>query len=182
MEPILPITLATLRIRDESPDDRGAIAALTIAAFAPLAISSHTEHFIVDALRAAGALSLLLVAEVDGRLVGHVAFSPLTISDGTAGWYGLGPVSVLPACQRMGIGSALVRAGLTRLKAMGAGGSCLVGHPAYYRRFGFDNVGGLGLPGVPAEVFFALSFDGRLPQGTVSFHAGFAASGPQPRA
>ncbi len=166
-------------IRNETPADIEAIAAVTIAAFRTLAVSEHTEQFIIDALRAAGALSISLVAEVDGRVVGHVAFSPVTASDGTPGWYGLGPVSVLPEYQRQGIGTALIEAGLARLKRMGARGCCLVGHPDYYRRFGFENAPGLVLDGVPPEVFFALAFDGSIPQGNVSFHEAFRAEGPQ---
>jgi putative acetyltransferase len=167
-----------VRIRNETSADVGAIAEVTIAAFQTLAISRHTEQFIVAALRAADALSLSLVAEVDGRVVGHIAFSPVTMSDGTPDWYGLGPVSVLPECQRQGIGGALIREGIARLQARGARGCCLVGHPEYYRRFGFQNPRGLVHAGVPPEVFFTLSWDGRLPQGSVEFHAGFAAEGP----
>lgn len=167
-----------LLIRPETPADVESIAAVTEIAFRTLAISSHTEQFIVAALRAAQALTVSLVAEMDGRVVGHIAFSPVTISDGSPQWYGLGPVSVLPDLQRQGIGSALVNEGLARLKALGARGCCLVGHPEYYRRFGFENTPGLGYEGVPAEFFFALSFDGHLPQGTVEFHEAFEAKGP----
>jgi putative acetyltransferase len=165
-----------ISIRDERPEDANAIAEVTKAAFASLAISSHTEQFIVAALRAAGVLTVSLVAERDGCLVGHIAFSPVAMSDGTPGWYGLGPVSVLPACQRQGIGTVLIQAGLSRLISLEARGCCLVGHPEYYRRFGFANAPGLGLDGVPPEVFFALPFDGRLPQGTVAFHPAFSAT------
>lgn len=165
-------------IRDETPADIAAIGAITAAAFASLEISNHTEHFIVEALRAAGALSVSLVAEIDGEVVGHVAFSPVKISAGTAGWYGLGPVSVRPDCQRQGIGKALIAEGLGRLRRLGAAGSCLVGHPDYYRQFGFDNAPDLLVEGVPAEFVFALSFAGDLPQGSVTFHAGFSAIGP----
>jgi putative acetyltransferase len=119
---------------------------------------------------------------VDGRVVGHIAFSPVAISDGTNNWYGLGPVSVLPMYQRMGIGEALIQEGLSRLKDLDAKGCCLVGHPQYYRRFGFENVAGLVHEGVPQEVFFALSFDGRFPQGNVTFHEGFKANGQQAHA
>lgn len=170
------MTIPNLLIRDETQADAAAITDVTIAAFDTLEISSHTEQSIVTALRRAGALSLSLVAELDGRVVGHIAFSPVTMSDDTPGWYGLGPVSVLPDLQRAGIGKALIRAGLARLKEMGARGCCLVGHPDYYRKFGFENADGLALEGVPPEVFFALSFDGHIPQGTVTFHEGFAAS------
>ena len=163
-------------IRDEASGDAAAITEVTVAAFASMEISNHTEQFIVGALRAAGALTLSLVAEAGGRVVGHIAFSPVTISNGTEDWYGLGPVSVLPAYQRMGIGGALIREGLSRLQALGAGGCCLVGHPAYYRKLGFENPRALVHEGVPPEVFLALSFDGKMPRGTVSFHEGFHAT------
>lgn len=162
-------------IRDETAGDDEAITELTVAAFRTLEISQHTEQFIVRALRAAGALAVSLVAEEDGRVVGHVAFSPVRLSDGTPDWYGLGPVSVLPARQRQGIGTALVRAGLARLRSMGARGCCLVGHPDYYVKFGFRTLDQLSHPGVPPEYFLALSFDGQWPQGTVAFHEAFGA-------
>lgn len=162
-------------IRNETDGDADAITAVTLAAFATLEISQHTEQFIVKALRAAGALAVSLVAELDGRVVGHVAFSPVVLSDGTPDWHGLGPVSVLPAHQRQGIGKALIRQGLARLQAMGARGCCLVGHPDYYRKFGFRNLDQLAHAGVPPEYFLALSFDGHWPQGTVAFHEAFGA-------
>lgn len=164
-----------LLIRDETPADAAAIHDVTVAAFKTLAVSRQTEQFIVAALRVAKALTVSLVAELDGRVVGHIAFSPVAISDGTPDWYGLGPVSVLPELQKQGIGSALIRQGLARLKARGARGCCLVGHPEYYRKFGFANAPDLGIDGVPPEVFFALSFEGLIPQGTVTFHDAFRA-------
>jgi putative acetyltransferase len=166
-------------IRSETDADVGAITEVTVAAFKTLEISNHTEQFIVAALCAAKALTVSLVAALDGRVIGHIAFSPVTISDGTRNWYGLGPVSVLPAYQRQGVGKALIREGLSRLKALNARGCCLVGHPDYYRKFGFMNMPGLVLEGVPHEVFFALSFDGHSPQGAVAFHEGFKADGQQ---
>ena len=166
-----------IAIRDETSADAAAITAVTMAAFEKLEISRQTEHFIVEALRAAGALTLSLVAERDGRLVGHIAFSPVALSDGTQGWYGLGPVSVLPECQRQGVGKALIREGLSRLRALGARGCCLVGHPGYYLQFGFRNVAGLVHEHAPPEVCFALSFDGSFPHGTFAFHEGFMAEG-----
>jgi putative acetyltransferase len=118
---------------------------------------------------------------MDGRVLGHIAFSPVTLSDGTPDWYGLGPVSVLPEHQRMGIGKALIEEGLSRLKDVNARGCCLVGHPEYYRKFGFKNVSALGHEGVPQEFFFVLSFDGHTPHGTVMFHEAFKADGqPSP--
>jgi putative acetyltransferase len=171
--------ISEIDIRSETNDDIGAIAEATIAAFQTLAISNHTEQYIIEALRVAKALTVSLVAEIDGRLVGHIAFSPVTILDGTQDWYGLGPVSVLPEYQRQGIGKALIVEGLSRLKSMHARGCCLVGHPEYYKKFGFDNIPELVLKGVPPEVFLALSFDGNTPQGTVTFHEGFKADGHQ---
>jgi putative acetyltransferase len=162
-------------IRNEMVDDVSMITEVTIAAFETLAISNHTEQFIIEALRAADALTVSLVAEVNGRVIGHIAFSPVTISDGSPNWYGLGPVSVLPEHQRQGIGKALIWEGLSRLKDLNARGCCLVGHPDYYKKFGFKNVSGLMLEGVPQEVFFTLSFDGHTPQGSVTFHEGFKA-------
>jgi putative acetyltransferase len=164
-------------IRKETASDIASITQVTIAAFKTLEISNHTEQFIIEALRAAGALAISLVAEMDGRVIGHIAFSPVTISDATKDWYGLGPVSVLPEYQRQGIGMALIREGLSRLQEMHASGCCLVGHPEYYRKFGFKNIPGLVPEGVPPEYFFALSFEEHYPQGTVVFHEAFKADG-----
>lgn len=166
-------------IRDEKDTDYRVIADVTKSAFKTMEISNHTEQFIVEALRSAKALTVSLVAEIDGFVVGHIAFSPVTMSDGTNDWYGLGPVSVHPDFQRKGIGKALIQEGLSRLRKLEAKGCCLVGHPEYYRQFGFINVEGLVHEGVPQEVFFALSFDGEIPQGNVMFHEGFKASGQQ---
>lgn len=164
-------------IREERQDDVPVITQITIEAFKTMEFSSHTEQFIIEELRSAGALTVSLVAETDSLVVGHVAFSPLTVSDGTLHWYGLGPVSVLPKFQRQGIGKALIREGLSRLKKLDAKGCCLVGHPEYYRQFGFENPAGLVHAVVPQEVFFALSFDGHTPKGTVTFHEAFKADG-----
>jgi putative acetyltransferase len=166
-------------IRSETDADVDAISEVTVAAFKTLEISNHTEPFIIAALRAARALSVSLVAEVEGRVIGHIAFSPVTISDGTRNWYGLGPVSVLPAYQRQGVGKALIREGLTRLKAMNAQGCCLVGHPEYYRKFGFTNMPGLVLEACRRRFSSRCLFDGQTPQGTVAFHEGFKAGGQQ---
>jgi len=167
--------LTSLLIRDEESSDYKAISDVTVAAFESMEISNHTEQFIIEALRSEKALIVSLVAEVDGRVVGHIAFSPVSMSDGTKGWYGLGPVSVHPEYQCRGVGKALIQEGLARLKGLDAKGCCLVGHPQYYRQFGFANVDGLEVEGVPSEVFFVLSMDGRIPQGKVVFHEAFSA-------
>ena len=164
-------------IGNETTFDIEAISEITIAAFRSLAISNHTEQFIINALRNANALTISLVAEVDGRVVGHIAFSPVTISDGSLDWYGLGPISVLPRFQKQGIGKSLIHEGLSLLKTLNGKGCVLVGDPAYYQRFGFKNIPSLIHDGIPQEVFLALPFDNIIPQGTVVFHEGFLANG-----
>lgn len=163
-------------IREETASDAEAIADVTAAAFRNHPHSRQTEPFIIRELRRAGALTVSLVAEVEGLVVGHVAFSPVAMSDGTPDWYGLGPVSVLPEHQKRGIGRALIAEGLSRLKGLGAQGCALVGDPGYYARFGFRNDPALVHEGVPQEVFLVLPFDGRVPQGRVSFHPAFRAT------
>ena len=164
-------------IRKETTSDIEAITQVTIAAFKTLQISNQTEQFIIKALRNANALTLSLVAEVDGRVVGHIAFSPVTISDGSTGWYGLGPVSVLPEYQKQGIGKSLINKGLSMLKESDGQGCTLVGDPNYYQRFGFRNIPDLVHEGIPQEVFLALPFTEKVPQGMVIFHKGFLATG-----
>lgn len=164
------------RLRAEHPADAAAIDAVVRAAFAPLARSSHTEHHIVRALRAANALAVSQVAELDGALVGHAAASPITIGDGTAHWFGLGPVAVAAAWQQRGIGAALVQATLRELRARGAAGCVVFGHADYYPRFGFARDPALVLPGLPQDHFFALRWRGPAPAGDVAYHAAFAAT------
>lgn len=159
--------------RPETEADVATIEAVTVAAFKHAEHSSHTEQFIVAGLRRAGALTLSLVADMQSGLVGHVAVSPVTMSDGTTGWYGLGPVSVQPVFQGGGTGATLVREALERLRQMGAGGCVVLGDPDYYGRFGFKAAPGLELPGLPQEYFMALAFGTEMPQGSVKYHAAF---------
>ncbi|NJK51627.1 MAG: N-acetyltransferase [Leptolyngbyaceae cyanobacterium SU_3_3] len=166
-----------ITIRPESPSDIPAIHILTKAAFLNAPHAAHTEQFIVDALRKADALSLSLVAKNDGVIVGHVAISPVSISDGASGWYGLGPISVAPKHQQKGIGSKLMMEVLQQLKKMGAAGCMLVGDPAYYARFGFKREPSLVYSDLPSEYFQVISFIQPLPQGTVKFHQAFGAQG-----
>ena len=162
-------------IRAEIPADISSIRALTEAAFKHAEHSSQTEGAIVDALRAAGALTLSLVAEQDGEIVGHIAFSPVLIGGKDLGWFGLGPVSVWPNRQCGGIGSALIREGLQQLRQRGAAGCVLLGDPAYYRRFGFSSDHALHYGDVPPEYFQSLILSGEPCAGEVSYHEGFAA-------
>ena len=164
-----------LSIRPEIAADIPAIADLTRRAFATLAISQHTEQFIIAGLRAAGALSVSLVAEMEGRCVGHVALSPVQISDGSEGWFGLGPISVEPDLQNRVIGTRLMHEGLTAVRSLGARGCLLVGEPKFYARFGFKNEPSILLEGVPPEVFLCLGFGSPLPAGKATFHPAFFA-------
>ena len=164
-----------MTIRNEQSQDIEAISRLTEAAFRNEEYSSHTEHFIVNALRRTGQLRISLVAAEHDEILGHVAISPVSISSGVTGWYGLGPISVRPDRQGKGIGSALMRAALQQLRQQGAAGCVVLGDPAYYGRFGFKAHPGLELPDVPPEYFQALSFTGELPVGVVKYAAAFDA-------
>ena len=164
-------------IRNEIGTDVEAISEITKAAFDSLAISNHTEQFIICALRDAKALTISLVAEAERKVVGHIAFSPVTISDGSPDWYGLGPISVVPELQKQGIGKSLVYEGLSSLKALGAKGCVLVGDPGYYERFGFRSPTDLFIDGVPQQYFLALPFEESKAGGAVVFHKGFSAKG-----
>ena len=163
-------------IRAEDGADARAIREVTEAAFAVAQHSAGTEGAIVDALRAADALTVSLVAVIDGEVVGHVAFSPVTIDGAQIGWLGLGPLSVRPDLHRQGIGTALVQEGLERVRALGGKGCVLVGDPGYYRRFGFVPDPAMRVADVPAEYVMRLPLDGALAAGEVAFHEGFKAS------
>lgn len=164
-----------VEIRNEMPTDVDAIDAVTTAAFLAAPHTDHTEQFIVKALRKAGKLTVSLVAEVDGEVVGHVAASPVSISDATSDWHGLGPVSVLPAYQGRGGGSRLVREALRALREGGAFGCVVLGEPGFYSRFGFRAEPGLVLANVPPEYFQAVSFGAAMPSGNVSYDESFNA-------
>lgn len=167
--------IPVLEIRPEQAEDVEAIEALTIAAFRSAAHADGREQDVIAGLRAAGALRVSLVAVEAGEIVGHVAVSPVTIADGSADWYGLGPISVAPTRQRQGIGSALMAAALEALRRRQAQGCVLLGDPAYYARFGFRSLPSLTLPGVDAKYFQALPFSERMPAGAVTYHAAFGA-------
>jgi putative acetyltransferase len=166
-----------ITLRTETPADLPAIEAVTAAAFLNAPHTSHTEQHIVNALRRAGQLTLSLIAEAQGTVVGHIAISPVSISDRTPDWFGIGPISVLPQYQRRGIGSQLMREALGVLRQRGARGCVVVGEPGYYGRFGFEANASLVLPGVPPEYFQAMSFHASNDEGIVTYHEAFSDPG-----
>ena len=164
----IPIT-----IRGEAPGDEETIFQLTQAAFKGMEFSDGTEPYIVDKLREDGDLTLSLVALDKSRIVGHIAISPITITDGAQGWFGLGPVSVWPDMQRAGIGSQLIRYAIAEMRERGAKGIALLGSTEYYPRFGFKREPQLTYPGPPPEYFHCLLLDGDLPSGEVAYSPAF---------
>lgn len=165
--------MTTLLIRSETPKDIAAIEAVIESAFLDAPHTDHNEQLILAALRDAGALTFSLVGEMDGAIVGNVAVSPVSISGNIVGWFGVGPVSVIPKLQGCGIGSQLMREALKKLSEQGASGCVVVGDPSYYQRFGFTNEANLILPGIPPEYFMAISFGQSIPSGIVTYHPAF---------
>ncbi|RSN31556.1 GNAT family N-acetyltransferase [Amycolatopsis sp. WAC 04169] len=125
-------------LRQEIPADREAIHAVHLAAFAKLSVPV-VEAKLVDELREDGDLigALSIVAERDGKVVGHVCCSPAKLGDDEKSTVGLGPLGVLPEYHASGVGSALVHAVLGAADALGYGAVVLLGDPNYYSRFGF---------------------------------------------
>lgn len=162
-----------MMIRQEQEQDHDAVKQVTDGAFALMEHSNQTEPAIISALRDAGALTISLVATDGDEIIGHVAFSPVTIDGEDHGWFGLGPVSVRPDLQGRGIGGALIRQGLHELRAQGAAGCVVLGDPGYYRRFGFENDPDLRYPGAPPEYFMRLTFGSSDPAGHVEYHVAF---------
>lgn len=168
-----------MKIRPEQPTDIDAIRELVGLAFAGHPHSSGTEPLIVDALRADGALELSLVAELDGAVVGHIAFSAAGIGNSPPGWFLVGPVAVRPDHQGRGIGRALIEASLNIMRSRDARGCVLVGDLDLDGRFGFRRCPLVTWPGVPDEYVLCLPFDEegllgtREPAGEIIYHPAF---------
>lgn len=160
-------------IRDERPTDVAAIHDLTERAFKPMSYSDGTEASIIRLLRQSGDLALSLVAEEDGAVIGHVAFSPVTIAGAAGEWFGLGPIAVEPARQRAGIGKALVLKGLEILKRRGAAGVALIGNPSVYRGCGFESDGMLRYKDIDTHFVQRIVFSGPAPTGELHFADAF---------
>ncbi len=163
-------------IRSERLEDIGAIGSVIRAAFAGMPYAEGDEAELVETLRREGALTVSLIAEVGGTVVGQVALSPAMAADGSHGWYALGPLAVLPDHQRKGIGSRLVLSGLRTITTLGAAGCILVGDPGYYARFGFALSPAHAPAGMPREYFMIRLLGAREPSGPVSFHRAFGGS------
>jgi putative acetyltransferase len=162
-------------VRPETTGDRQAIFAVNAAAF-----ETSSEADLVEALRASEQPTVSLVAELDGRIVGHILFSPVIAqADDSVRIMGLGPMAVTPEHQGEGIGSALVRTGLAACRALGVSAVVVLGHPGYYPRFGFERASRFGIRceyDVPDDAFMALELvAGGLGgiRGRVRYHEAF---------
>ncbi len=166
-----------MRVRDEIAADHSAVHAVLAAAF-----PSDAEARLVDALRGRTEPQVSLVAvDSSDRVIGHILFTPVEIRDGAhrSRAMGLAPLAVSPECQRTGIGSALVAAGLSACAAADEHVVVVLGHPDYYPRFGFRRAWDFGLyygsPG-PNPAFMVCEMEhgalgGR--NGEVVYHAAF---------
>jgi putative acetyltransferase len=157
----LPWSKELVEIREERPEDIAAIRDVNNRAF-----GQQQEGNIVDVLRSNGATLLSLVATLDGRVVGHILYTPASI--GTVAGAALGPMSVLPEHQRQGIGGALVEAGNLKIKDAGCPFVVVLGHASFYPRFAFRPASTRGIRcewDVPDDAFMLLVLDGQTMQG-----------------
>ena len=164
-----------LTIRREEERDRGSVFRVN-----ELAFGRPGEAQLVDALRAGAQPTISLVAEQEGRVVGHIFFSPVTIewATETSTGIGLAPLGVLPAMQRQGIGSQLVRAGLGACRQIGQHAVVVLGHPEFYPKFGFVSASSFGLRceyAVPDDVFMVAE----LTPGALAGRQGLVKYGPE---
>lgn len=164
----------SVSIRREQPGDERAIRALTDAAFRDMPFADGDEGEVVDRLRADGDLYLSLVAlNSDQAIIGHVAFSPISIGETGGQWYQLGPISVIPSGQKSGIGSQLIEHGLAELKDSGAAGVALVGNPDYYERFGFTREHAVSLSEGMDPYLQITAFGSEAPRGQLKLAKAF---------
>ena len=146
-------------IREERPEDAEAVGEILVAAF-----GREAEARLVERLRASTRIVCAMVAEEKGRLLGQVVFSRIAVESGDSEIpvLALAPLAVLPAFQRLGIGSALVSAGLARCRGLGHPRVVVLGEPVYYGRFGFVTASRFGLKcpfPAPEEDFMAIELE-----------------------
>ena len=164
-----------LTIRSETPEDADSIYYVNEQAF-----GQENESKLIEKLRNHGVLTISLVAIQDGEIVGHIAFSPVVIESGLSSFevIALAPMAVLPAYQRKGIGSEMVRAGLEECRRLGHEIIVVLGHPDYYPRFGFVLAGPKGIDcefEVPEEAWMILE----LREGALAGRRGVARFQPE---
>jgi putative acetyltransferase len=164
-------------IRLETPADTRAINDLTTRAFRGKPCSDGDEQDLINALRDAGVLTLSLVADAAGLIVGHVAISPAFAADGSDGWYALGPIAVCPTLQRRGIGGRLIKDSMDRLIAMKARGCIVLGDTNYYPRHGFLPRPDLAPKDAPSAHYMIRALNGQTPETVVAFHPIFQMTG-----
>ena len=169
--------LRSPEIRNENESDVEVIRTITEAAFREMPYAGGDEQDVIDRLRAAGVLSLSLVAIIDQEVVGHVAFSPAVAGDDSQPWFALGPVSVRPDLQRQGIGSKLIESGLAQVDNLGALGCILTGNPEYYKKFGFALSPENAPPTEPKQFFMIRLLKSSRAVGPFAFHAAFYGDG-----
>jgi len=162
-------------VRPEQSQDERAVRSVNLAAF-----ETAAEANLVDALRQQARPLVSLVAQEGEEIVGHIMFSPVFLGGhAELNLMGLAPMAVMPAHQRKGVGSALVRAGLQRCRALGVGAVVVLGHPRYYPRFGFQQSNRFRIASeydAPPEAFMVLELQPSYlsgSSGTVKFHAAF---------
>lgn len=168
--------VTSVKIRAERPEDHGAVHKIHTAAF-----PTSAEADLVDRLRPVAHPCISLVAEADHKIVGHILFTPVTVSDSQtdALVMGLAPMAVVPARQSQGVGSELVRSGLDRCRELGVSAVVVLGHAEYYPRFEFVPAAQAGMHYQSDEYnpyFFVLELaDGALArlQGSVEYHPEF---------
>lgn len=148
-------------LRAATPGDEDAIEVLTLVAYFPVEGSRQDEHAAIAALRADGALTLSLVAEHEGYVVGHLAASPLVLSDGSAGWYALGPLAVGPGHRGQGIATGLLQLALRELEARRAAGCVVFAEGPLFARLGLAPEPGLRCAG--GGPLLARPFGDRMP-------------------
>ncbi len=172
-DPYHPIDFS---VRDESADDVSAVFAVNRAAF-----EGPEEATLVDRLRTSAAPIVSLVAEIQGQVIGHILFSPVSVETGRGDklCLGLGPMAVLPQFQNLGVGSELVERGLERCRVLGASAVFVLGHPDYYPRFGFKSAAPYGFRYKKERFdpfFFVIELEegfSRSASGLVRYHPAF---------
>ena len=162
-----------LNIRPELATDHAVIYRITENAFKDRPYADGDEQDLINRFRERGDLVLSLVAEVAGEVVAQVTFTDAQVADGSGPWFALGPVAVEPKMQSLGIGAALINAGLDEIRSRGALGCILTGNPLYYQRFGFS-LAPQNLPVKESAEYFQLKCFGEAsPQGAFEFNPAF---------